>query len=337
MFELLSRRFDGEFVIDHADGTQSSAAFGGGLPKWCHSAIPGTSLGEVLVEMGAVESDIVEQAIAIEDGRRLAERLIGSFSVPAETIRSGMRVQCERRLGALCGAKEGSIRVVSGPPGQYPDFPDCAVLPIIRSGVMRSFDEERVATVLETLTDGALRPRAALTKYLERFRFTAQDQAAVQALADANEITFDAWVADADVAPPRARRLLCLLSLCRMVEAADTAADSTASSPSFGSTLVKPSEPSSASRLPSSSSSANRRRPADMPAGGIELARYLVDRWTDDSDPYAMLAVSDDADLAQITVRVHELREAIGSDETEQEDEAGSEARSGLEIGRAHV
>ncbi len=182
----LDREMTGTLVLQGGSG-RHAIYIESGVPAKASSCEPGALLGQVLVDIGAVDEPMVRRAL--ETARRqkvpLGEALVGDGVLDRPTLRDGLRVQLRRRVAQLARLPADTafafyehFNLLSswGGPETTPVEPLALVLGAVRAQP----DPERWAAVLGPLRGRPLRLHPATDA--ARFHPSERDKALLQAL-----------------------------------------------------------------------------------------------------------------------------------------------------------
>lgn len=209
MFALLHRRFTGTIALTPPpprpggpggplDGTRR-VWFQGGLPIFTDLVSPHDTIGQVLVDLGLLEADERDRALA-EHARlappgapreRFGHYLVRRRLITGGQLRKALRVQCARKVVHLFALRAGTVEVVAGdgPSGEGEVASQPAqvnTLELIHAGVVAHFDPRRIAAEMGLAYDGPMRLRSSLERYRAQFHFSRAEEAVVDALRPGN-------------------------------------------------------------------------------------------------------------------------------------------------------
>lgn len=193
MFALLHRRFTGTVGLKQGgpEPGERQIWFTGGMPIFTDWASPGDRIGQVLVDLGLLEAEERDRAVA-ELARpgapreRFGHYLVRKQLVTGGQLRKALKAQCARKLVHVFAVRGGVAQVAAGDAGAEGDVSSLPAqvnaLETIHAGVLAHFDLPRIAGEMGLLLDGPLRLRSALERYRSQFHFTTGDEAIVDAL-----------------------------------------------------------------------------------------------------------------------------------------------------------
>lgn len=203
MFALLHRRFTGTVGLQQPapEAGARQIWFTGGMPIFTDWVSPGDRIGQVLVDLGLLEAEERDRAVAelAQPGaprERFGHYLVRKRLVTGGQLRKALKVQCARKLVQVVAVRGGSAQVVAGDGGAEGDASSLPAqvnaLESIHAGVLAHYDLPRIAGEMGLLLDGPLRLRSSLGRYRAQFHFSPGDEAIVDALAPGNLYLTDA-------------------------------------------------------------------------------------------------------------------------------------------------
>jgi len=219
LFGLLSRRFTGKLEIDqHAPnaGTRQ-VRFRSGMPTWTDWVQDGSRLGELAIAQGMASRAAIDVAAKGNRDKRIGERLVETGVLTQEKLASLLRAQCMRRLLDLFAFEQGQVLLVAGGTDDDTLLP-VGVLELIHRGITARYDNTRVRRELGAAWNGRFRATPALARYVDQFKFRAEDGSVIGYLASGAEAAVAELCEMPDASAPRVAQLLGVLWHCQMIE-----------------------------------------------------------------------------------------------------------------------
>lgn len=188
LFALLRQRFTGTVQLSQPDFGDKTIWFRGGMPIYTDWTSHADVLGEVLMRDGKISDVQLMEALQTmaSDGGLLGQILVKQGTIDQATLRDGLRLQCARKLVQLFALREG--RALATPVehglGKGDELTgQVNVLSLIRVGVLKHYNEDRVRSEMGQLLDGLLVAAPAFEKYAARFGFRPDDQVTLREVA----------------------------------------------------------------------------------------------------------------------------------------------------------
>lgn len=239
LFALLRQRFTGTLELEQPGswGPGSglrSVWLRGGMPVFTDWASEGDTLGEILLARGIIDPPTLErglQALASSQAdsyeRRLGEILLELGAIDATQRTDALRIQCTRKLFHMFALRGGEVRVTAREhdKGQGDELAPINVLGLILRGVVGHYDRARVELEMGEALAGDLVATPALPKYQRQFGFADDDARVLAALARGVN---SEGLLKPGVDATRALQLVYVLWTCQMLRAGQDAAEAIA-------------------------------------------------------------------------------------------------------------
>jgi tetratricopeptide (TPR) repeat protein len=285
LFGLLSQRFTGRLEIDqHAPNAGArQVRFRGGMPTWTDWVQDGSRLGELAIAQGLASRAAIDVAVKAANGKRIGEQLVESGVLTQDKLAGLLRTQCMRRLLDLFALDGGEVRLVACNGDDDTSLLPLGVLELIHRGITARYDNTRVRRELGAAWNGRFRATPGLARYVEQFKFRAEDGSVIGYIASGAEATVAELSAMPDASPSRVAQLLGVLWHCQMIEG---------------------------------SAPGNERGPFDEDLAALEARIAAGD------DPIAIIGVDNDADASTIDTAWLELAARFDPRSLGEEDEA---------------
>lgn len=315
LFSLLSQRFTGRVELGQPppDEGHRIVSFRGGLPRICRWHVEGTRVGELLVEQGSLEQSALDAVLADpEEGKLLGRQLIDAQLVSLDDVALALRSQCEQRLVELCSAHEGEALVAPSEGEEDDEYPDARTLWVLVRGVRRHFSPDRIEKELGDKLAQPFRTIDAFERYRPQFEFDAAEAQALALMARPEGASAQMLVAEGQLDPVRAKQLVYVLGVCKMLGAPKR-------------TASQESEP--ASTAPEDSDAAISMVSAVMPVGSLRssadaLARArTLNRYVAQGSPdHLVFGIDENADLRTIEKAARRLLDVLRPEGVEGKD-----------------
>jgi hypothetical protein len=104
----LGQSLSGSLVFECPDRSKHALLLAGGVTAKARVAHPGTRLGQVLIQIGCVQSEALRQAIEADSEDLIGQRLFARGAVDQAGLARGLSEQLLRQLGWLSGASPGT-------------------------------------------------------------------------------------------------------------------------------------------------------------------------------------------------------------------------------------
>lgn len=196
VFALLHRRFSGTIALAQTSPEPGlrHVWFQGGLPIYTDWVSPGDQIGQVLVDLGLIEPDERDRAVAVlgqpgASRERFGHYLVRKRLLTGGQLRKALRTQCAHKLVHLFALRGGKVEVTAGETeaessqsSQSSQPAQVNALELIHAGVTTHYDLPRIAAEMGLLLDGPLRLRSSLERYRAQFHFPPGDAAVLEAL-----------------------------------------------------------------------------------------------------------------------------------------------------------
>ena len=318
LFALLSQRFTGRLELGqpapHAG--HRVITFRGGLPRRCDWQVPGTQIGQVLIEQEALDRETLARSLEFLDpDKRLGRQLVEQGSIDEDQLSRALRVQCERRLVDLCSADEGEVLVTSSSTEDDDDYPDARTLWVIGRGVQQHVDASRIEAELGDKLQQRVRTISGFDRYRSQFEFDRAHERALTLLARSHGATAAEIAERTELEEVQAKQLVYLLGICKMLAAGQNVASAEPADSAVS--MVRGVPP------------IRDERSEDEPAA---VARKVTSSVSSGAEPAAVLGVEDDADLRAIDRAARSLLDRLVLDaRTEQDQEIVGQARNAVE------
>ena len=184
---LLDRSLTGTVVIEQPDSSKSAIQFEGGVPVKVKTSEPVIYLGDLLLELDAIDDVTLRRTLArvAEDRRLHGEVLLAERAVDQDTVFAALAEQVVRKVAWMFTLPPESVY------GFYKDqgfldgwggreLPPVAPLAVLWRGIRDHVEMDRVEATLARLGPGPLKLHRDAR--VGRFRFTGHEQAVADVL-----------------------------------------------------------------------------------------------------------------------------------------------------------